>query len=55
MTIFSDPNEICIGDSVFIEYDDKRAFGTVLNIDNNSKKRIFRIKVLNSKIQTRNI
>lgn len=33
MDIFTDPSKVNIGDPVFMEYDDKKAFGTVLNID----------------------
>lgn len=33
MNLFHDPKNINIGDPVFMEYDDKRAFGTVLNIE----------------------
>lgn len=33
MSLFLDPKEIAPGDTVFHEYDDKRAFGTVIAID----------------------
>lgn len=33
MTLFLDPKIIIPGDTVFHEYDDKRAFGTVIAID----------------------
>lgn len=33
MQFLEDPLEINIGDLVFMEYDDKKAFGTVLSID----------------------
>lgn len=32
MTLFTDPKEINIGDQVFHEYDDKKAFGTCTNL-----------------------
>lgn len=31
--INTDPKQITIGDKVFHEYDDKKAYGTVVNID----------------------
>jgi len=33
MSLFSDPKQINPGDIVYFEYDDKRAFGTVIAID----------------------
>lgn len=33
MNLFADPKQINPGDKVFHEYDDKKAFGTVLSIE----------------------
>lgn len=35
MTLFTDPKEINIGDTVFHQYDDKKSFGTCVGFKDN--------------------